>query len=67
MTTLKKALAEETAVSCLVVGTESSEILVLDPEAFTILEKVYFLIFLKFCFAFFSYPSIIFIYFTHRT
>ncbi|XP_034243484.1 Bardet-Biedl syndrome 1 protein homolog [Thrips palmi] len=40
MTTLKKALAEETAVSCLVVGTESSEILVLDPEAFTILEKI---------------------------
>lgn len=40
MTTLKKSLAEETGVSCLVVGTESSEILVLDPEAFTILDKV---------------------------
>ncbi|KAK3932957.1 Bardet-Biedl syndrome 1 protein-like protein [Frankliniella fusca] len=40
ITTLKKALADEKAVSCLVVGTESGEILVLDPEAFTILEKI---------------------------
>ncbi|KAE8740184.1 hypothetical protein FOCC_FOCC014304 [Frankliniella occidentalis] len=40
VTTLKKALADEKAVSCLVVGTESGEILVLDPEAFTILEKI---------------------------
>ena len=42
ITTLKKTLAEEKAVSCLVVGTESGEVLVLDPEAFTILEKVCF-------------------------
>ncbi|XP_039100860.1 Bardet-Biedl syndrome 1 protein isoform X2 [Hyaena hyaena] len=39
MTTLKKNLADEDAVSCLVVGTESKELLVLDPEAFTILAK----------------------------
>lgn len=40
ITTLKKALTEEKAVSCLVVGTECGEVLVLDPEAFTILEKI---------------------------
>ncbi|KAK1335590.1 hypothetical protein QTO34_003382 [Cnephaeus nilssonii] len=37
MTTLKKNLADEDAVSCLVLGTENKELLVLDPEAFTIL------------------------------
>nr|XP_051682558.1 Bardet-Biedl syndrome 1 protein [Oryctolagus cuniculus] len=40
MTTLKKNLADEDAVSCLVLGTESKELLVLDPEAFTILAKM---------------------------
>jgi hypothetical protein len=40
MTTLKKNLADEDAASCLVLGTESKELLVLDPEAFTILAKV---------------------------
>lgn len=40
MTTLKKNLADEDAVSCLVLGTENKELLVLDPEAFTILSKV---------------------------
>lgn len=40
MTTLKKNLADEDAVSCLVLGTENKELLVLDPEAFTILAKV---------------------------
>lgn len=40
MTTLKKNLADEDAVSCLVLGTENKELLVLDPEAFTILTKV---------------------------
>lgn len=40
MTTLKKNLADEDAVSCLVLGTESKELLVLDPKAFTILAKV---------------------------
>uniref|UniRef100_A0A2I3GR35 Bardet-Biedl syndrome 1 n=1 Tax=Nomascus leucogenys TaxID=61853 RepID=A0A2I3GR35_NOMLE len=39
MTTLKKNLADEDAVSCLVLGTENKELLVLDPEAFTILTK----------------------------
>uniref|UniRef100_A0A8C9LVC6 Bardet-Biedl syndrome 1 n=1 Tax=Piliocolobus tephrosceles TaxID=591936 RepID=A0A8C9LVC6_9PRIM len=39
MTTLKKNLADEDAVSCLVLGTENKELLVLDPEAFTILAK----------------------------
>uniref|UniRef100_A0A8C6GFT6 Bardet-Biedl syndrome 1 n=1 Tax=Mus spicilegus TaxID=10103 RepID=A0A8C6GFT6_MUSSI len=40
MTTLKKNLADEDAASCLVLGTESKELLVLDPEAFTILAKM---------------------------
>uniref|UniRef100_A0A8C5STV3 Bardet-Biedl syndrome 1 n=1 Tax=Laticauda laticaudata TaxID=8630 RepID=A0A8C5STV3_LATLA len=40
MTTLKKNRVEEDAISCLVVGTENMEILILDPEAFTILSKV---------------------------
>uniref|UniRef100_A0A2K6E849 BBSome complex member BBS1 n=1 Tax=Macaca nemestrina TaxID=9545 RepID=A0A2K6E849_MACNE len=40
MTTLKKNLADEDAVSCLVLGTENKELLVLDPEAFTILAKM---------------------------
>lgn len=42
MGTLKKNMADEDAISCLVIGMESSEILVLDPEAFTILTKVRF-------------------------
>ncbi|XP_012580584.1 PREDICTED: Bardet-Biedl syndrome 1 protein [Condylura cristata] len=40
MTTLKKNLADEDAVSCLVLGTENKELLVLDPEAFTVLTKM---------------------------
>ncbi|XP_004618503.2 Bardet-Biedl syndrome 1 protein isoform X1 [Sorex araneus] len=40
MTTLKKSLADEDAISCLVVGTENKELLVLDPEAFTILSQM---------------------------
>ncbi|XP_040826912.1 Bardet-Biedl syndrome 1 protein [Ochotona curzoniae] len=40
MTTLKKNLADEDAVSCLVLGTENRELLVLDSEAFTILSKM---------------------------
>uniref|UniRef100_G3W555 Bardet-Biedl syndrome 1 n=1 Tax=Sarcophilus harrisii TaxID=9305 RepID=G3W555_SARHA len=39
MTILKKNLADEDAVSCLVLGTENRELLVLDPEAFTVLTK----------------------------
>ncbi|XP_064623947.1 Bardet-Biedl syndrome 1 protein homolog isoform X2 [Lineus longissimus] len=35
--TLKKSMTEEDAISCLVLGTESRSIYVLDPEAFTVL------------------------------
>ena len=38
--TLKKSHAEETAVSCLVLGTEASTIYILDPEAFTIMDSM---------------------------
>ena len=38
--TLKKSHSDETAVSCLVLGTESSSIYILDPEAFTIMESM---------------------------
>uniref|UniRef100_A0A1A8H3R4 BBSome complex member BBS1 n=1 Tax=Nothobranchius korthausae TaxID=1143690 RepID=A0A1A8H3R4_9TELE len=38
--TLKKSTADEDGVSCLVIGTENSDIFVLDPEAFTILSKM---------------------------
>lgn len=38
--TLKKSTADEDGVSCLVIGTESSDVYVLDPEAFIILSKV---------------------------
>lgn len=40
MTTLKKNLSDEDAVSCLVLGTENKELLVLDPEAFTVMAKM---------------------------
>ncbi|XP_072562418.1 Bardet-Biedl syndrome 1 protein [Paramormyrops kingsleyae] len=40
ISTLKKNMAEEDAVSCLVIGTESGDVYVLDPEAFTILSKM---------------------------
>ncbi|XP_043934152.1 Bardet-Biedl syndrome 1 protein isoform X2 [Protopterus annectens] len=40
MSTLKKNMADEDAVSCLVIGTESLEIYILDPEAFTVLAKM---------------------------
>lgn len=38
--TLKKSTADEDGVSCLVIGTESSDVYILDPEAFIILYKV---------------------------
>ncbi|XP_024253539.1 Bardet-Biedl syndrome 1 protein isoform X1 [Oncorhynchus tshawytscha] len=38
--TLKKNMADEDAVSCLVIGTESKDVYILDPEAFTILSKM---------------------------
>ncbi|ELT99525.1 hypothetical protein CAPTEDRAFT_108485, partial [Capitella teleta] len=37
LATMKKSMAEEDAISCLILGTESSHIYVLDPEAFTVL------------------------------
>ncbi|XP_069750157.1 Bardet-Biedl syndrome 1 protein isoform X2 [Narcine bancroftii] len=40
MATLKKNLADEDAVGCLVIGIESMDICILDPEAFTIQAKV---------------------------
>ncbi|XP_022090954.1 Bardet-Biedl syndrome 1 protein-like isoform X2 [Acanthaster planci] len=40
MDTLKKSSADEDAISCIVAGTESKEVYVLDPEAFTILTKM---------------------------
>ena len=45
MTTLKKSHEEADAVSCIVVGTENKDIYVLDPEAFTVLKKVNFLVY----------------------
>lgn len=33
-------MADDDAVCCLVIGTESGEIFILDPEAFTILTRV---------------------------
>uniref|UniRef100_A0A673X1S3 BBSome complex member BBS1 n=1 Tax=Salmo trutta TaxID=8032 RepID=A0A673X1S3_SALTR len=38
--TLKKNMADEDAVSCLVICTESKDVYILDPEAFTILSKM---------------------------
>ncbi|XP_035989122.1 Bardet-Biedl syndrome 1 protein [Fundulus heteroclitus] len=38
--TLKKSTADDDGISCLVIGTESSEIFILDPEAFTIICKM---------------------------
>ncbi|KAJ4939607.1 hypothetical protein JOQ06_029051 [Pogonophryne albipinna] len=38
--TLKKSTADEDGVSCLVIGTESCDVFVLDPEAFIILSTV---------------------------
>jgi Bardet-Biedl syndrome 1 protein len=35
--TMKKSLADDDAVSCLVLGTESKAVYILDPEAFTVL------------------------------
>lgn len=41
ISTLRKSHDEEKALSCLVLGTESSMVFILDPEAFTILETLY--------------------------
>ena len=41
--TMKKSVADEDAISCLVLGTESKSIYILDPEAFTVLATVCFI------------------------
>jgi Bardet-Biedl syndrome 1 protein len=41
MTTLKKSREDFSAVSCLVVGTETGSVIVLDPTAGSILKKVF--------------------------
>jgi len=38
LSTLNKSMSEQDAISCVVVGTESSQVLVLDSEAFTLLK-----------------------------
>ena len=40
LATLKKSMSEDDAISCLILGTESSQVYVLDPEAFTVLTTV---------------------------
>ena len=40
LATLQKSTADEDAISCLVIGTETNMIYILDPEAFTILAQV---------------------------
>ena len=40
MTTLKRSHPEEDAISCLLIGTESQQVHILDPEAFTVLATV---------------------------
>ena len=37
---MKKSVADEDAISCLVLGTENKAIYILDPEAFTVLATV---------------------------
>ena len=40
MGTMKKSMADDDAISCLVIGTESQDVFILDPEAFTVLAKM---------------------------
>ena len=40
MTTIKRAVVEENAISCLVVGTENKDIYCIEPDAFTILSSI---------------------------
>lgn len=40
MATIKRAVVEENAISCLVVGTENKDIYCIEPDAFTILSTV---------------------------
>lgn len=40
MDLMSKSSTDEGSISCLVVGSESKDVIILDPEAFTILAKV---------------------------
>ncbi|XP_069116574.1 BBSome complex member BBS1-like [Argopecten irradians] len=40
LSTMKKSMADEDAISCLVLGTENKAVYVLDPEAFTVLTTI---------------------------
>lgn len=40
LTTIKKTVAEENAVSCLVIGTENKDLFIVEPDAFTVLSHV---------------------------
>lgn len=40
LTTLKKNVAEEDATTCLILGTEDQDILVIEPDAFTVLASI---------------------------
>lgn len=55
--TLKKNMADEDAVSCLVIGTENGDVYILDPEAFTILYKVS-TCFIFACYTLYSFISV---------
>jgi len=40
LTTIKKSLPDDDALTCLVVGTESGHVYILDSEAFTVLDTI---------------------------
>lgn len=40
LTTLKKNVAEENAATCLIIGTEDRDVLVIEPDAFTVLASI---------------------------
>lgn len=40
LSSIKKTIAEENAVSCLVIGTENKDIFIVEPDAFTVLASV---------------------------
>ena len=46
---MKKSVADDDAISCLVLGTESKNIYILDPEAFTVLSSVSRIVFVFLC------------------
>lgn len=44
LATLKKTVSEEDAISCLVIGTENCDVFVVEPDAFTVLATVSFVL-----------------------